>query len=688
MSQETPSQSEINSFRIAFEQIWDEIVTTGNPVVTYGRQVVRFVDAIITRALQNQMTSATPSQIRETVTIIRNRLVNDNRNFFPGPISYDNFMHLMGESDRILQRNFGVEDPFLMGRIAAGYTKAIIDEGKSINNMMQPNNQVNMSQQETSNAQMARDLQSRFIARTDRLDSMDARQLHDDDRARAARERVSRERADRERRDRLDDIARRNSQYARQLAANERRHVNARRETRRNRTPSRGESKRSTTPPRGTRRRRRITNRPGSGAGGVISGITGFATTAVQHFNPFPAIWAAFTGCKRKGKGDECKLPGKRSDLPPIEILAGENGFPFLNELIPGTGYTFQQLRDAMAPNSTGAREAGLRSCMAVHRVMSNLTNGELVYQIIDEFARNNPLWAEHSRRATAREIIQLLNNYLTQWTERSEPIYRNPVAIRAVVQAASGAIRDGQMITIGGRQIDSASFALLFIFFIGQMPPPLQKRWAENLIRDSIEAYDYKLETFGENSSGSGISCPKGVIERMFLGLHAELMQARERIIDERAIRIHEEFDEQERIRLAAAAAAALEAQKRRSQKRGEGKGPGSRHKMVEEWTRQHYMDQSAKDKELDAKELRIYLQSKINSNSDYHNTPEEWGESMHDYFTDDMLDGLMIEREGKGWNNISKGGKRRYKKKKTKKSKKRHRKKTRKRKRKMKKK
>jgi hypothetical protein len=672
MSQETPSQSEMNSFMTAFDQIWDAIVATGNPDVTYGQQAMRFVNAILSRALQNHMTHATPGQIRHVVGDISNMLVNGNRNFFPGPISHDNFMHLIGESDRILQRNFSVEDPFYMGRIASGYTQAIINDGQRTSS--------SSNQQETSNAQMARNLQEQFLRRTERLDAMDARKLHDDDRTRAARERAARERADRERRDRLDDIARRNSQYARQLAANERRHVNARRETRRNRTPSRGESKRSTTPPRGTRRRRRITNRPGSGAGGVISGITGFATTAVQHFNPFPAIWAAFTGCKRKGKGDECKLPGKRSDLPPIEILAGENGFPFLNELIPGTGYTFQQLRDAMAPNSTGAREAGVRSCMAVHRVMSNLTNGELVYQIIDEFARNNPLWAEHSRRATAREIIQLLMDYLTQWTERSEPIYRNPVAIRAVVQAASGAIRDGQMITIGGRQIDSASFALLFIFFIGQMPPPLQKRWAENLIRDSIEAYDYKLETFGENSSGSGISCPKGVIERMFLGLHAELMQARERIIDERAIRIHEEFDEQERIRLAAAAAAALEAQKRRSQKRGKGKGPGSRHKMVEEWTRQHYMDQSAKEKELDAKELRIYLQSKINSNSDYHNTPEEWGESMQDYFTDDMLDGLMIEREGKGWNNISKGGKRRYRKKKTKRSKKRNRKKTRK--------
>ena len=36
-------------------------------------------------------------------------------------------------------------------------------------------------------------------------------------------------------------------------------------------------------------------------------------------------------------------------------------------------------------------------------------------------------------------------------------------------------------------------------------------------------------------------------MIERMFLGLHAELMLSRERVIDQNAVRIHQAFDEEE---------------------------------------------------------------------------------------------------------------------------------------------
>ena len=675
MSQETPSQSEINSFMTAFDQIWDAIVATGNPDVTYGQQAMRFVNAILSRALQNHMSHATPGQIRHVVGDISNMLVNGNRNFFPGPISHDNFMHLIGESDRILQRNFNVEDPFYMGRIASGYTQAIINDGQRTSS--------SSNQQETSNAQMARKLQEQFLRRTERLDAMDARKLRDDDRTRAARERAARERADRERRDRLDNIARRNSQYARQLAANEQRRVNARRETRRNRTPSRGASKRSTTPPRGTTRRRRRNNRPGSGAGGVISGITGFATTTAQHFNPFPAIWAAFTGCKRKRKGGECNLPGKRSDLPPIEIVTGENGFPFLNDLIPGTGYTFRELRGAIRPTQQGAREAEKRSCMAVHEVMQKMVDAPLAYRILNEFAINHPLWNQR-RGYNAREILELLRTTLIQFTRTSDRIYSNRHAIDAIVRKASGAIVDGTNIRIGGMEIDSATFVLLMIFFIGQFPPAFQKRWAENYIRDNIEAYELSLATFPPGSQD--ISCPKGIIERMFLGLYTELNFARERVIDQNAVRKHQEFDEEERKRAEEAAKRAEEAAERdriaaaKEAERNRFRHADGRHRIIEEWTRQHYMDQGEQGKAPTAKGFREYLQSKINSNSDYENTQTEWDQSMHNYFTDEMLNALDVERGSKHWNNISRGGKRRYKKKKTKRSKKRNRKKTRK--------
>ena len=122
------------------------------------------------------------------------------------------------------------------------------------------------------------------------------------------------------------------------------------------------------TAPRGTTRRRHNTDRPlrgrpnqrqrrGVGTGGIISGMTGLATRAVGYINtPFSALWRAFTGCRRQRGTDVCELPGKRSDLPPVEILAGADGFPFLNAVIPGTRFTFQQLRDAMAPNYVAGR--------------------------------------------------------------------------------------------------------------------------------------------------------------------------------------------------------------------------------------------------------------------------------------------------------------------------------------------
>ena len=43
----------------------------------------------------------------------------------------------------------------------------------------------------------------------------------------------------------------------------------------------------------------------------------------------------------------------------------------------------------------------------------------------------------------------------------------------------------------------------------------------------------------------------------------------------------------------------------------------------------------------------LREYLQSKINSNDDYHNTQGEWDQSMHNYFTGEMLNALNDRRE-----------------------------------------
>ena len=163
-----------------------------------------------------------------------------------------------------------------------------------------------------------------------------------------------------------------------------------------------------------------------------------------------------------------------------------------------------------------------------------------------------------------------------------------------------------------------------------------------------------------------------------MFFNLFSELNFARERVIDHNAVRKHQEFNEEERKRAEEAAKRAEEAAERdriaaaEEAERNRFRHADGRRAMVQEWTRQYYMDQGEKEEQMNAKGLREYLQSRINSNSEYENTQTEWDQSMHNYFTDEILNGLDVERGGKSWDNAIKGGKRRYKKKKQKNQKK----------------
>ena len=681
-AQETPSRSVMNSFRTAFVQIWDAIVATGNPDVTYGQQAMRFVNAILSRALQNHMTHATPGQIRDVVGDISNMLVNGNRNFFPGPISYDKFMHLIKQSDRILQSNFDVEDPFYMGRIASGYTQAIINDGQGTSS--------SSNQQETSNAQIARKLQEQFLRRTERLDRRDAEKMQQQEQERRRQEQEMRRQRlqEQEERRRLQEQQQRATNE--QIARNHELALRLQGEGGMAKNPS-------PVPPRGRNRSRgRASNQQETSKAQMarLKQIDSQLARRMQERwrKKKGKCWQYFGQNEQgrrtsRGESKTSTTPprGTRSDLPPIVIVVGEDGFPFLNDLIPGTGYTFRELRRAIGPTKSGAREAQKRSSLAVHKVFENMVDAPLAYRILNEFAENHSQWNQH-RNYNARQILNLLRTTLIQFTRTSDRIYSNPHAIDAIVRKGSGAIVNGVNIRIGDRNIDSATFVLLMIFFIGQFPPAFQKRWAENYIRDNIEAYTGapKLETFLPGARCS--SCPKGIVERMFYGLFNELNFARERVIDHNAVRKHQEFNEEAAKRAEEAAerdriAAAEEAERARF------RHADGRRAMVQEWTMRHYMDQEEQGKEMNAKGLREYLQSRISSNSDYENTQTEWDQSMHNYFTDEMLNGLSVERGGKSWENISKrnnevkeGGRRKKRKKTRKGKKKKNRKKTRK--------
>ena len=44
-------------------------------------------------------------------------------------------------------------------------------------------------------------------------------------------------------------------------------------------------------------------------------------------------------------------IPENINDIAQVEIQVGTDGFPFLNERIPGSRYTYQQYYDANLPN-------------------------------------------------------------------------------------------------------------------------------------------------------------------------------------------------------------------------------------------------------------------------------------------------------------------------------------------------
>lgn len=693
-------ESFMNGFRDIFQAIHNDHPNWG-PGGRSLEYVFPFFEAIITRILENysrhhwdESARARERDIGRLLEILQQYVVdrygNRHNRGNPGQIrlSLPNFVDVLTFLDDRMERLIDSSVSHPAGRVAAGYTQAIIDNANNITREQRRN--TIRQQQLASNEQMARILQRQYAERTERLDRRDAEKMqHQEQERRRQRLQEQEQRRllqEQQQRATNEQIAR-NHELALRLQGEGGRARNPSPAPPRGRDRSHGRGVRTRSRSRAGRsrgargRNRTRRNRNNSGSGGILSSVANVASM----INPFPAIWAAFTGCKRtRDDTGACELPRNRNQLPPIEIVTGEDGFPFLNDLIPGTGFTFRELRGAIKPTKSGARDAGKRGAMAIHKVMQKMVDAPLAYRILNEFALNHPQWNQH-RDYNARQILDLLRTTLIQFTQTSDRIYSNPHAIEAIIRKGAGAIVDGVNISIGGREVDSATFVLLMIFFIGQFPPAFQKRWAENYIRDNIEAYQgAKLETFPPGGRCS--SCAKGIVERMFFNLFSELNFARERVIDHNAVRKHQEFNEEERKRAEEAAKRAEEAAERdriaaeEEAERNRFRHADGRRAMVQEWTRQYYMDQGEKEEQMNAKGLREYLQSRINSNSEYENTQTEWDQSMHNYFTDEILNGLDVERGGKSWDNAIKGGKRRYKKKKTKKSKKRHRKKTRK--------
>jgi hypothetical protein len=436
-------------------------------------------------------------------------------------------------------------------------------------------------------------------------------------------------------------------------------------------------------------------------------------SSVVSTYNPFPAIWRAFS-CKSRGRSDRCALPERKEDLPDVMVEEGSEGFPYKTDRIPGTRYTYEQLNQAMQKTTTGRGFAVGTDCMAVHRVMDHLRNPLLVYEIISTFATSHPRWAEFSGRATIGDIRDMFNQMLRQFIRHSNPLYHRPGrpdVVGVSVGLVSEALADGRNMTIGRGadrlEIDPATFVVMLLFFIGELPPQMQTAWAEEYLKDNIEAYirdgdgnidpnGCSFEEWPRSHSGGAhcnVSCARGAVERIFLGLGSEFIKLRHTRVDENALQQHKDFAAREAARKEAEAKAAHNALVAAAKKAQETqkRGPVERKRLVAEWGGKFIVPKWG---EADPIEVRNHILAEADKETEFHNTHNEWNASMKEYFNEAGGDPSDLEtmiglkaKEGNKWENISKrnnevkeGGRRKKRKKTRKGKKKKNRKKTRK--------
>jgi hypothetical protein len=497
------------------------------------------------------------------------------------------------------------------------------------------------------------------------------------------------------------------------------------RKTRRRTTGSNGAGERKTrrrsrtrTPPptssrpsaRGTRRNGRRNRIPAM----MNTPLSRFYS-AINPLNAFPAIWRVFA-CKSRGRSGSCALPERIEDLPPVMIEEGTEGFPYKSDVIPGTTYTYEQLNQAMQLTPAAHGHATDTGCMAVHKVMDHMQNPLLVYEIISSYAQNNPRWNDFSGSATIEDIRDMFSRMLREFVKYSNGLYRRRGSgtdvVGVSVDLVSEALAQGTTITIGKDdtrlEIDPATFVIMLLLFIGELPPQMQTAWAEEYLKDNIEAYirdghgnrdpnGCSFEEWPRSYSGGAtcnVSCARGAIERIFLGLSSEFVKLKHTRIDENALRQHTDFAAREAARKVAedkarsnaelaAAKKAMETQKR---------GPMERKRLVNVRAMAAILQSDWGS--ADPIEVRNHILAEADKEPEFHNTHNEWDASMKEYFNEvggdppDLQGMIGIKaNEGNKWENISKrnnevkeGGRRKKRKKTRKGKKKKKRKKTRK--------
>lgn len=213
------------------------------------------------------------------------------------------------------------------------------------------------------------------------------------------------------------------------------------------------------------------------------------------------------------------------SAVPPID----------LNASIPGTAYTYRQLLNAIRPTELGVQGICAASrYVGVHRAVRELANPLVAFQILQSVVRLDPNYTI----STIGDLQPIYRSMMDRYLRRSDnPAFQNEQhrmrLIDAVFRKVSDAITVGDLIVLGpSLSIPPAAFVLWPLLFVNTLPTFWQTRWAENVIRQTIEAYlDYDasgtkvdgttIATYDPNNpSESHISCAQGAVERHFIEL------------------------------------------------------------------------------------------------------------------------------------------------------------------------
>jgi len=199
-----------------------------------------------------------------------------------------------------------------------------------------------------------------------------------------------------------------------------------------------------------------------------------------------------------------------------------------MDAVIPGTQNTFRDLGDAFRIKEGATRSVCTSSrYIAVHVASKQLKNPTLGFNILNAAVRDIL-----SQVDPATQLEEFFRDFVNEALDRSTvPAFQNrqrrEILINAVVDEWKTIVSRGDNVSYGSDvpPIPARVVVGFPMFFVKKFFSPYwQTKWAEEAIRQSIEAYSTQEDSIDVFQPGQKISCPQGVIERFLLEMNNAL--------------------------------------------------------------------------------------------------------------------------------------------------------------------